>query len=163
LPSRAPLGQAFQFPGVLRFDFAFRNSALILFQPVAYCNPIRDLRKRHPNRSRPLETEKTRLQMLEEALQATPNNAFLRYALALELANAGRAEEARQQFQHLLQEHPDYAATYYQAGVFHAKCGRVEEAREILTKGMQVTGRQGNTHAQQEIQAALDELAGDAC
>jgi tetratricopeptide (TPR) repeat protein len=105
-----------------------------------------------------LETEKTRLQMLEEALQGTPNNPFLRYALAIELANAGRAEEAGKQFESLLNRHPDYVATYYQAGMFYAHHGRAQEAREVLTQGLQVTGRQGNTHAQQEIQAALDEL-----
>lgn len=105
-----------------------------------------------------MELEKTRLEMLQQALAASPDNAFLRYGLAMELANAGRAEEAAAEFEHLLTHHPDYAATYYQAGMLYARLNRTDKAREVLTKGLQVTGRQGNTHAQQEIQAALDEL-----
>lgn len=108
-----------------------------------------------------METEKPRLEMLEEALQADPANAFIRYGLAMELVNAGRSEEAGRQFDHLLSHHPEYAAAYYQAGMFYVKQGCLEEARKVLAKGLRVTGQQGNTHAQQEIQAALDELDAD--
>jgi Flp pilus assembly protein TadD len=102
--------------------------------------------------------EKTRLQMLREASNATPSNAFLRYGLAMELKSSGREEEAVEQFRHLLEHHPDYAATYYQAGMLLLKLGRREEARQVMTRGLEVNTRLGNSHARDELQAALDEI-----
>jgi len=102
--------------------------------------------------------EQTRLEFLEESLRSDPGSAFLRYALAMEFANAGRSQEAWAQFQHLLAHSPDYSAAYYQAGKLLARLGRHEEARQILAKGIEVTGKQGNRHAQSELEAALEEL-----
>lgn len=102
--------------------------------------------------------EKTRLKMLTEALQASPENAFLRFGLAMELKNAGRDEEAWKQFEHLLAHHSDYWATYLHAGMLLVKMQRRDEARQVMTRGVEVTGRLKNAHAQSELQAALDEL-----
>lgn len=104
--------------------------------------------------------DKTRLESLRESLENNPDDTFARYALALELSNAGQAEEAGEHFDYLLRRHPDYSATYFQAGMFLASQGRREEARQVFTKGVEVTGRQGNSHAQSELQRALDELGG---
>jgi predicted Zn-dependent protease len=103
------------------------------------------------------ESEKTRRQFLEEAVGQQPDNTFARYGLALELAGTEPAA-AWTHFTYLLEHHPEYSATYYQAGAFLVKQGKVEEARKVLTSGLEVTGRQGNRHAQSELQAALDDL-----
>lgn len=103
------------------------------------------------------ESEKTRRQFLEEAVAQQHDNTFARYGLAMELAGTEPAV-AWTHFTYLLQHHPEYAATYYQAGAFLVKQGKVEEARKVLTSGLEVTGRQGNRHAQSELQAALDDL-----
>ena len=102
--------------------------------------------------------EKTRLEMLTEALDATPENAFLRYGLAMELKNAGREQEAWEQFERLLKNHPDYWATYLHAGLLLAKMNRADEARRVMTQGVEVTGRLNNQHARGELEAALQEL-----
>lgn len=104
--------------------------------------------------------DESRVQFLREALDADPGNTFARYGLAIELARYGDPKEAWQHFEYLLTRHPDYAATYYQAGLFLANQGRSNEARSVLTKGIEITGRQGNLHAQSELQAALDKLVG---
>ena len=104
--------------------------------------------------------ENDRLQFLRQALEAMPDDAFTRYALAVDLANSGQKEEASQHFEHLLTHHPDYSATYYQAGMFFLKQGRREDARKTLAKGIEVMGQQGNSHAQKQLQAALDMLEG---
>ena len=104
--------------------------------------------------------ENDRIQFLRQALEAMPDDAFTRYALAVDLANSGQKEEASQHFEYLLTHHPDYSATYYQASMFLLRLGRREEAREALAKGIKVTGRQGNSHAQKQLQAALDMLGG---
>jgi tetratricopeptide (TPR) repeat protein len=105
--------------------------------------------------------EKTRLEMLQETLQTTPDNPFVRYGLAMELEGLGRVEDAWEHFRVLLAEHPDYSATYLQAGRLLAGEGRREEAKQVLTKGLEVTARQGNQHAHGEIQATLDDLLSD--
>ena len=102
--------------------------------------------------------ENERIQFLRQALEAMPDDAFTRYALAVDLVSSGQNEEAWQHYEHLLIHHPDYAATYYQASTFLLRQGRRKEAREALTKGIEVTGRQGNSHAQKQLQAALDML-----
>ncbi len=103
------------------------------------------------------DAEKTRREFLEEALRQDPDNTFARYGLALELAKSEPAA-AWTHFTYLIEHHPDYSATYYQAGAFLIKQGRIDEARQVLTAGVEVTGRQNKQHAQAELRAALDEL-----
>ncbi len=103
------------------------------------------------------EAEKTRREFLEETVRANPDNTFARYGLAMELASSEPAS-AWGHFEYLLRHHPDYQATYYQAGILLAKQGRLDEARKVLAEGVKVAGRQGNQHAQAELQAALDDL-----
>ena len=103
------------------------------------------------------EAEKTRRQFLEEIVQQQPGDTFARYGLAMELAKS-EPDTAWTHFTYLLEHHPEYAATYYHAGAFLSKQGRLEEAHKVLTTGLEVTGRQGNRHAQSELQAALDDL-----
>ena len=102
--------------------------------------------------------DKSRLEMLEDALQASPDNPFLRYGLAMELKTGGRDEEAWKQFEHLLTHHPDYWATYLHAGILLVKMQRREEARQVMTRGLEVTERLKNQHARDELQAALNDL-----
>ena len=103
--------------------------------------------------------EKTRAQFLAETLESDPANAFVRYALAMELSNSEELSPAWRHFEHLLTHQPEYLATYYQAGKFLARQGRVEEARNVLAKGIEVARGQGQEHARSELEAALNELA----
>lgn len=105
--------------------------------------------------------EKTRVEFLQETLQANPDDTFARYALAMELSKSPRPAEAWRHFEYLLNRHPEYSATYFQAGMFLIKEGRRDEAKRIFEQGIEVTRRQGNSHAQSELQTVLDELAGE--
>lgn len=102
--------------------------------------------------------KKTRRQMLEEFVAAKPNDAFARYGLAMECANAGDSAAADQQFKTLLGAHPEYVAAYFQYGQFLAQAGRTEEARSALTAGIATARRTGDDHARMEMEAALAEL-----
>jgi hypothetical protein len=42
--------------------------------------------------------------------------------------------------------------------MFLSSHGRRVEARKVFAQGIEVSGRQGNSHAQRELQAALDDL-----
>jgi tetratricopeptide (TPR) repeat protein len=102
--------------------------------------------------------DKNRVQFLQEALAANPDDTFVRYALALEISNSDEPGAAWPHFEYLLNHHPDYAATYFQAGKFLARQDRRDEARRILAKGIEVTQHQGNRHAQTELEGALESL-----
>src|SRR3954468_11671777 len=98
----------------------------------------------------------TRLEMLREMVSKSPGDAFLRYGLATEYANAGDLEQAVAEYSALLAANPDYAAGYYHGGRTLEKLGRLDEARAVYEKGIEVTTRTGDGHTRSELQAALD-------
>ncbi|HEY6293841.1 MAG TPA: tetratricopeptide repeat protein [Terriglobia bacterium] len=97
-----------------------------------------------------------RVQFLRDSISASPGDTFARYALALELTRGGQSTEAWEHFQYLLDHHADYAPTYYQAGNLLANQGRSEEARAVFLRGIEVTRRLGQKHAESELRAALE-------
>ncbi len=105
--------------------------------------------------------EKSRLEFLQERLESNPDDTFARYGLAMEMANSGKLAEAWPHFEYLLNRHPEYSAAYFHAGLLLVRQGRREEARRVLERGIEVTGRQGNLHAQGELREALDDLVND--
>jgi len=97
-----------------------------------------------------------RLEALEEAVKSLPDDPFPRYGLALEYRSLGRREEAAEAFRGLLGAHPGYVPAYLQAGMLLIDLGRADEAREVLSRGIEVATRAGDTHARNELQATLD-------
>jgi predicted Zn-dependent protease len=99
-----------------------------------------------------------RLAMLTEILSQNPNDAFARYGLAMEYSKAGDADRALEEFGKLLSTHPDYTAGYFMAAQTLVSANRAEEAKRMLVDGISSASRTGNTHAQSEMTALLDEL-----
>jgi tetratricopeptide (TPR) repeat protein len=99
-----------------------------------------------------------RLEALKQLVAQNPGDSFARYGLATEYARAGRLAEAAAELQALVEAHPDYAAAYYQGGQALEGLGRIEEAREFYRRGIGVTTSQGNGHARDQLQTALDLL-----
>jgi predicted Zn-dependent protease len=99
-----------------------------------------------------------RLEMLNEILSQNPDDAFARYGLAMEHSNSGEVERALEEFAKLLSTHPDYTAGYFMAAQTLAKANRLDEAKKMLVDGISSARRTGNTHAQSEMTAMLDEL-----
>lgn len=95
---------------------------------------------------------------LKEILEMEPGNAFARYGLALEYSNRGEVEPSLAEFSTLLTEHPEYTAGYFMAAQTLAKAERIPEAITRLKEGILSAKKTGNTHAQSEMQAMLDEL-----
>ncbi len=96
--------------------------------------------------------------MLHEILAQNPSDAFARYGLAMEFSKSGDVERALAEFKKLLEAHPDYTAGYFMAAQTLSKSSRVDEARKMLSDGIVSASRTGNSHAQSEMQAMLDEL-----
>jgi predicted Zn-dependent protease len=99
-----------------------------------------------------------RLAMLNEILAQNPGDAFARYGLAMEYSKSGEVERALEEFAKLLSTHPDYTAGYFMAAQTLVSANRSEEAKRMLVDGISSAARTGNTHAQSEMTAMLDEL-----
>ncbi len=91
-------------------------------------------------------------------LAQSPENSFLRYGLALDLANTGDLAGALVEFDTLVARDPDYKAAYFHAGQTAEKLGRPDDARGWYRRGIDVTARLGDDHARSELQGALDML-----
>ena len=96
--------------------------------------------------------------MLNEILSQNPDDAFARYGLAMEHSKAGEVGRSLEEFAKLLSTHPDYTAGYFMAAQTLVSANRVDEAKKMLVEGISSARRTGNTHAQSEMTALLDEL-----
>jgi predicted Zn-dependent protease len=99
-----------------------------------------------------------RIAMLTEILTANPADSFARYGLAMEYAKSGQIEPALQEFKTLIEKNPDYTPGYFMAAQTLATASRVDEAKRWLVDGISSAVRTGNTHAQSEMTAMLEEL-----
>jgi tetratricopeptide (TPR) repeat protein len=99
-----------------------------------------------------------RLDILKTMLEQNPGDSFARYALAQELANGGKLDEAVEQYSAVIAGNEQYAAAYFHGGQAFEKLGRLEEAREFYERGIAVTARTGDAHTRSELEAALSML-----
>jgi predicted Zn-dependent protease len=99
-----------------------------------------------------------RVAMLSEILKANPEDSFARYGLAVEYSNTGQIEPALREFKTLIEKNPDYTPAYFMAAQTLAKASRGDEAKRWLVDGVSSARRTGNTHAQSEMTAMLEEL-----
>ena len=97
----------------------------------------------------------SRVEALRAYITGHPNEAFPRYALAIEYKNGNRFAEAREEFTVLMRDHADYVATYLHAGNTHLALGDRAAAREAFARGIEVATRKGDAHARGELEAAL--------
>jgi len=91
-------------------------------------------------------------------LAEEPEDAFLRYGLAMEFVSEGNDGEAVRQFRLLLAATPDYVPGYHQAGQALLRLGQSADASEVLQKGITTALTQGNPHAAEEMQELLNSL-----
>ncbi|ACF13268.1 Tetratricopeptide TPR_2 repeat protein [Chloroherpeton thalassium ATCC 35110] len=96
-----------------------------------------------------------RIKTLTTFLELDPKDSFSRYALALEYINAEEVALAVKEFETLLEHDPEYSATYYQLAKAYVALGKIEEAKKTYQKGIDLTARLGDTHANQELREAL--------
>ena len=99
-----------------------------------------------------------RIAMLSEILTANPDDSFARYGLAQEYSNAGQIDQALKEFKTLIEKNSDYTPAYFMAAQTLAKADRTDEAKRMLVDGISSARRTGNTHAQSEMTAMLEEL-----
>ncbi|MFP5042507.1 hypothetical protein [Parasediminibacterium sp. JCM 36343] len=99
-----------------------------------------------------------KIEKLNEFLKATPNDNFLRHALALEYIKIGEDLKARALFEAILADSPGYVGSYYHLAKLLEK---LEEATLAITwyeKGMAAAKLAKDNHAYNELQAAYEDL-----
>ncbi|WP_276483625.1 tetratricopeptide repeat protein [Paraflavitalea pollutisoli] len=100
-----------------------------------------------------------RIDKLKTFLQANPDDAFLKHALALEYVKLGDEAGARNLFEEILARDPLYVGSYYHLGKLLERVGQPAEALDWYEKGMAAARQAGDRHALGELQGAYDDLA----
>ena len=103
---------------------------------------------------------KSRREQIEAMLAEEPNDAELRYMLAMEHISAGDDDSAVRCLQELIRITPDYPPAYHMAGRSLQRLGRIEEARGVLTQGIPAAQKRGDAHAVGEMMELLQSLDG---
>jgi Tfp pilus assembly protein PilF len=100
-----------------------------------------------------------RISQLRTFIEKTPDDAFPRYALGLELKGKGDNAGAAAELEELLKRKPDYLAAYLQLGMLHQTLGRMDDARNTFVTGQGLARKQGNSHTLSELTQALESLS----
>ncbi len=99
-----------------------------------------------------------RIGKIQEFLKVTPNDNFMRHALALEYIKAGDDARARDEFEAILTASPDYIGSYYHLAKLLERNDETDLAVQWYKKGMNAALDRGDNHAYNELRAAYEEL-----
>ena len=99
-----------------------------------------------------------RLEELRKMLAEEPGDAFLHYALGLELIKLLQYQEAIAAFQATLAADETYAAAYYQLGKIFADLDIVDVAKDYYAKGEQLALAKNDRKAAGEFREAIELL-----
>src|SRR5262245_24867154 len=104
-----------------------------------------------------MATRTPRMAELETLLADEPNDPELRYFLAMEYLSAGDEATAAAKLGEITVD-SEYVPAFLQAGQVLARLGREPEACAVLRRGIDQARRQGNQHAQGEMEGLLATL-----
>jgi Tfp pilus assembly protein PilF len=99
-----------------------------------------------------------RIEKLLDFLKASPNDNFLKHALALEYIKLNEDSKARELFEQILSASPDYIGSYYHLAKLLQRAGETEAAIHWYEKGMTAAKEAKDQHAYNELQAAYEDL-----
>lgn len=100
----------------------------------------------------------SRISKLQSYLEITPDDSFLKHALALEYVKEQNDSTARTLFEELLRANPQYIGSYYHLGKLLERSNDLEAAVACYRKGLGESKLAGDMHAYNELNAALHEL-----
>ena len=101
----------------------------------------------------------SRREQLEAMLVESPDDTFLRYALAMELENESEHERSLELHRGLMAQEPPYVPSFFMSGQQLANLDRIDEARQMLEKGIEQANIQNELHAAGEMTEFLNSLA----
>jgi tetratricopeptide (TPR) repeat protein len=100
----------------------------------------------------------SRIDALKEMLRKEPHDAFLNYALAIELEKENKVPEAIVIIEQVLQRDEQYLGGYYKLGKLHEAAGEKEKAIAVYQKGIAIARQQRNNKTLNELNEALQQL-----
>lgn len=98
-----------------------------------------------------------RIAALEGMLRSRPDDARLRFGLALEYEKAGRREDAVRELRAYLGATEDQGNAWGRLGALLRELGRDAEAREAYLRGIDAAERHGHPTMADDFQAVLDD------
>jgi predicted Zn-dependent protease len=99
-----------------------------------------------------------RLEQLQKLLAAEPNDAFLNFGLAMELAKLQRYSESLAAFDRVLELDPAYIAAHFHKGKTLLAMGQTSDAKNALETGINEAAKYGELHAKSEMEELLGTL-----
>lgn len=99
-----------------------------------------------------------RISKLKAFLESSPDDSFLKHALALEYIKLEDDAAARWLFEELLEKEPEYVGSYYHLGKLLERAGEASLAGATYEKGMAMARSVNDKHAYNELQAAYEDL-----
>lgn len=101
-----------------------------------------------------------RMDQIEAMLAEEPDDAFLRYGLALEHAGQGDDAACVQILRDLIARTSakPYVPAFLQAGQALVRLDRIPEACEVLRQGIDSAHRAGDSHAESEMMGLLESV-----
>jgi len=96
-----------------------------------------------------------RLQQIQEMLKSEPNDSFLNYALALELAKSNDIKKSIEVIETLLDRESNYLGAYYQLGKSYEQINDSKKAIDAYSRGITIAKQQNNKKAEHELTEAL--------
>lgn len=102
-----------------------------------------------------------RMEQIEAMLAEDPDDAFLRYGLAMEHASAGDDAACVEVLRDLIARAAakPYVPAFLQAGQALGRLDQPAEACEVLRQGITAARACGDTHAMGEMEGLLDSLS----
>lgn len=99
-----------------------------------------------------------RIEKLKEFLAASPQDSFIRHALALEYVKAGDDAGAKKLFENLLSMNENYIGSYYHLAKLLERNDEKESAIKWYEMGMLKAKEAGDEHAYNELLSAYEDL-----
>jgi Tfp pilus assembly protein PilF len=99
-----------------------------------------------------------KIDQLKTFLINSPEDPFLKHALALEWIKLGNDAEAKELFLEILERDPSYIGTYYHLARLLERAGELQNAKSWYEKGMSAAKQAGDKHAYNELHAAYEDL-----
>jgi len=96
-----------------------------------------------------------REEKLREMLAKEPNDVFLNFSLAMELAKTDQADECLARFDRVIELDANYVAAYFLKGKTLLKLHRQDEAKAVLQAGAAKAGQLGDRHAKDQMEQLL--------
>ena len=100
----------------------------------------------------------SRRERIEAMLVDDPQDAFLRYGLAMELVKEGDVERALELFGGLMNDTPPYVPSFLMAAQQQVQRNHIDEARRVLRDGIEIARAQNESHAAGEMADLLSNL-----